>query len=692
MEIVTGTITEAFKCLISPFMDRVNYLLHYKRNANDVRNQMARLEELKKDIQNSANEAHLRGEVIKGVVEGWIIRVNQLQSREKELQKALEESKGWLQGGCSGCSRRYQVGKDAKQMIDQVNDLLNEGRTFDAVSYPAPLPPGLETMQTKDFHHYDSTKLAMAQIMKALKDEHINMVGVYGIGGVGKTTLMKEVAKKLKNKGDFNQVVMVTVSQDPVWTKIQSEIAENLGLPLTQECLSVRARLLVERLNKEKRILIVLDDLWKPLNLLEQVGISCGNNCKVVLTTRQFEVCNQMGTQINVEVKVLSKGDSRVLFKWAAGDRVEDDHTLGPVAEQVIRECGGLPLAIITIGRALRTKDLSEWEDAASQLKKSSSSPPDIDGVHEKVFCSIKLSYDFLASDATKFCLLLCCMFPEDSSISEDDLLLYVVGEGVFENIHTLREARNRLHTQLERLKRSCLLLDDSERKEGCVRMHDIIRDVSIWIASKEGHHAFVVESGRGLTQFPDREELEKCKRLSLMQNKITKFPNQLNCSQLMTLALRGNKDLTKIPDGIFQWMKSLKNLDMEGIGRITFIPSSLSCLTDLRVLRININSWNTYDDSPLDVSLLGKLKKLEILHVLGCNVKSLPEEIGELSNLKSLNLSQNSRLNIATNTLLRLSLLEELYLENSFDKWEMEGSETEGSEMEGLEDGSKAC
>ncbi|KAJ4955475.1 hypothetical protein NE237_012258 [Protea cynaroides] len=486
MEIVIGTITKASQYLISPFMDQVNYLLHYKRNADDVRNQMARLKELKTDIQSSSNVARMRGEVIKVVVEGWIIRVNQLESREtelqKELQKELEESKGCLQGGCSG---RYQVGKYAKQMIDQIKELLNESRTFDAVSYPAPLPPSLETIQTQGFQVYDSTKLAMDQIMKALKDEGINMVGVYGIGGVGKTTLMKEVAKKLKNNGVFNQVVMVTMSQDPVWTNIQGEIAENLGLQLTQESLSVRARLLLKRLKEEKRILIVLDDLWKPLNLLEQIGIPYGNNCKVVLTTRQFEVCNQMETQFNVEVKVLSKRDSWVLFKWAAGDQVEDDHTLQPVAEQLVRECEGLPLAIITIGRALRTKDRSEWEDAASQLTKSSSSPPDIEG------------------------------------------------------------------------------------------------------------------------------------------------------------------------------------------------------LSDLRVLSID-KMWGrwTDDQSPLDVSLLGKLKKLEILHVVQCNVENLPKEIGELTNLMSLNLSGNPHLTIPPNTLLRLSLLEELYLEHSFHKWEMEGSE----------DGSKAC
>ncbi|XP_042481761.1 disease resistance protein At4g27190-like [Macadamia integrifolia] len=689
MDIVTGAITQVVKYLVSPFMDHINYLVYYKTNANDLRKQMASLGEQKADVQRSVDAARLRGDVIKVVVESWLSKVNQIEFEETTLHNELEERKGCLQ---RGCSLRYRVGKDAKRMIDDVNQLLNEGRSFAAVLDPAPLPPGLESMQTLDFHVYDSTKLAMDKIVEALKDEGVRMVGVYGIGGVGKTTLMKEVAKKMKKDGLFDQVVMVTVSQEPVLKKIQGEIGENLGLPLSEESLDVRARRLLERLKKEKRILIVLDDLWKPLNLLEELGIPCESNCKVVLTTRQLHVCRQMETQSNVELKVLSEGDA-----WAAGDCLaENNDALCEVANQVVRECGGLPLAIVTIGRALRAKDLYVWKDAASQLKKPSSSPPDIEGVHEKVFRSIKLSYDFLESKATKFCFLLCCMFPEDFSISEDDLLPYVVGEGVFGDIDTLIEARDRLHMQMERLKASCLLLDDSERRERCVRMHDVIRDVSIWIASKEGHD-FVVKSGRGLTHFLEEDSdknLRKCKRLSLMQNEITKLPNRLEyCpDQLMTLSLRVNDDLREIPDGFFQGMISLKKLDLVNTN-ISSIPSSLSCLTDLRVLCISTDYWKDRDHEPFDVSLIGKLKKLEILQVRNVNVTRFSEEIGELTNLKSLDLSRNESMSFAPNILSRLSLLEELNLEESFHEWEIE---EEGLKKKEEDDGrilsKKAC
>ncbi|KAJ4967578.1 hypothetical protein NE237_019427 [Protea cynaroides] len=340
MYIIIGAITEVVKYLFSPFTDHFGYLVHYKRNSNDLKEPMARLGERKEDVQRSIDAAHIRGEVIKVMVKSWLKRVNEMQSKEMTLNNTLKQSKGCFQGGCYV---HYQVGKDEKQIIDQVKELINEGRTFTDVSDPASLPPSLEIKPTLEFQVYDSTKLAMDQIMGALKRENVNMVGVYGFGGVGKTTLMKQMAKILERHEVFYHVVMVIVSQDPIWTKIQGEIAENLGLPLTQEFLSMRARLLLDRLKKEKRILIVLDDFWNPLNLLEQIGIPYGNNYKVVLTTRQLEVCIQMKTQFNVEVKVLAKGDAWTLFKWAARDIIENDNTLRPKAKQIVRECGVFP-------------------------------------------------------------------------------------------------------------------------------------------------------------------------------------------------------------------------------------------------------------------------------------------------------------------------------------------------------------
>ncbi|XP_043698899.1 probable disease resistance protein At4g27220 [Telopea speciosissima] len=547
-----------------------------------------------------------------------------------------------------------------------------------------------------NFNIFESTDAARKGIINALEDKKLNFIGVYGMGGVGKTTLMQAMTKELKKERFFDRVVMATVSQNPLLKNIQDEIAESLGFKLEKDSESGRAGFLWQIIQHEKRILIILDDVWEPL-ILKDVGIPYGDkeDCYVIITTRFLYVCDQMNTQYKVEVKVLLEADAWELFRVSAGDCV-DSSELHPVAK--------------------------------------------IKGMQKEVFNSIKFSYDSLRGDDTQYCFLLCCLFPEDFIIFEDDLLPYVLSEDIFEDIDNMKEARNRLHLVLDTLKQSCLLLNVDGRS---VRMHDIIRDVAILIAQED--HGFVVEAGRDLREWPNAGKLtlRTCKRLSLMQNEISKFPaEQLVFSQLMILSLRDNESLREIPDPCFEGMISLKVLDLLNT-RIVSIPSSLSRLTELRVLRLNrykirytSSLWEQEEELPassLDLSLLGSMKKLQILdishydfttlpqeiggltnlkslhlsrnidmhfsknippeliispnvlsrlsdleelHLSHCNISTLPQEVGELTNLKSLDLSGNLRLIIPPKVLSRLSGIEELNLDDSFDEWEVEESE----------------
>lgn len=145
-------------------------------------------------------------------------------------------------------------------------------------------------MPDGDFVAFNSTVLAMNQIVKALNSSDINIVGVYGMPGVGKTMLIKEVGRLAKKECTFDDVVMVAVSQHQDLKKIQREIAEGLGLNLGDESKDLRARRLFARLKQQKKVLIILDDLWSRLELRE-VGIPCGvdhSGCKVVVTTRRL--------------------------------------------------------------------------------------------------------------------------------------------------------------------------------------------------------------------------------------------------------------------------------------------------------------------------------------------------------------------------------------------------------------------
>ncbi|XXG82627.1 hypothetical protein AAC387_Pa10g0533 [Persea americana] len=85
---------------------------------------------------------------------------------------------------------------------------------------------------------------------------------------------------------------------------------------------------------------------------------------------RSTEVCDAMESQVRIAVNVLSEQDSWSLIREKAGG-IEDTHSLNDLAWKVAKECGGLPLAIVTLGRALRNKDELVWENALLELQKN---------------------------------------------------------------------------------------------------------------------------------------------------------------------------------------------------------------------------------------------------------------------------------------------------------------------------------
>ena len=136
-------------------------------------------------------------------------------------------------------------------------------------------------------------------------------------------------------------------------------------------------------------------------------------------------------------IKVLPDEEAWNLFKGRAGNCINTPG-LHPIAKKVAKECGGLPIAIVTVGRALENKSEFEWSAAQPALQQLKNAiPKNIPGLDSKVYSSIELSYSYLKSDEAKSCFLLCCLFAEDSNISIEFLVRYGVGQRLFAKIDT---------------------------------------------------------------------------------------------------------------------------------------------------------------------------------------------------------------------------------------------------------------
>ncbi|KAK6933591.1 NB-ARC [Dillenia turbinata] len=368
-------------------------------------------------------------------------------------------------------------------------------------------------------------------------------------------------------------------------------------------------------------------------------------------------------------VMVLSEKEGWHLFKKMAGDCVASAE-VEPVAIEVAKECGDLPLAIVVVARALKNKNPTRWKDALRQLR--ASAPTNIRGMHMDVYSRLQLSYDYLDGEEIRHFFLLFCLFPEDYYLQIEWHMRCGMGLGLFHQAGlggTIQEARERADSYVDILKSACLLLDCD--KEGTVRVHDVVRDFCISsIASKGQPHMFLVKSSWELTEWPEIDCSADYTVISLVDTNIKQFPSGLDCPNLKCLVFFSKNQKVNIVNSFFDTMKELKFLAINR-ARIPLFPPSLGLLGKLRILYLDYCSLG-------EMEILGNLKGLEVLSMHHSRFKDnkLPMGISMLTHLRLLDLSHYRELLIPYGFLSNLSRLEELYLKKSFDKWEKESEE----------------
>lgn len=668
MEVIISIVAKIGEYTVSPVGRQLGYLFLYRSNIANLRTQIQHLRYVKDKVEHSVDDAIRKGEEIENEVQNWLNRVSGIsEEAEKYFEHEGQANTNCSIGSVPNLVSLHRLSRKAKKMTEGIVGEIQNGNKFDKVSYR----PILERIvEVKGYESFETRLTILREIMESLTDPIVNMIGLYGMGGVGKTMLAKEVSRKAKEEKLFNEVVLATVSQTPNYEKFQQEIGDKLGLEFTEKSLSARSDRLRHRLRQEKKILIIVDDVWEKIDLYD-VGISfedAHKGCKILLTSRsQHVLCNDIGVEKNFPIPLLSENEAWDLFSKIVGDSVED-FNIQPLATQIVRECACLPIAITTVANALKNKSCPVWKDALQELRMSS--PTNIKGMHANVYSSIKLSYNFLGSEEAKSLLLLCSLHDEDENISISYLLRYGLGLDMFQGVSKLEEARNRVFTLVESLKSSCLLLEGDYINR--VKMHDVIRDVIISVGSKE-RQMHNIGSVAEIEECLMKKKLKQSYAISLFPNKVDKLPDRMECPLLEFFLINSDNQSLQIPDHFFQETKELRVLDL------TFVcfeplPSSLCFLQNLRTFCL-------FHSKLGDISLLGQLKNLEVLDLARTDIEQLPTQIGQLTRLRLLDLRYCYNLEvIQPNVISNLLRLEELNMEESYTKWEIEGVNDEGS------------
>ncbi|KAH1149740.1 hypothetical protein GYH30_043991 [Glycine max] len=679
IEPVTNSVLDLVK-------KHVDYI-RYRQNVGELYECVEQLELDKERVDHQCNRAVKNGHKIEVKAREWSRKVGEFKTEVENYKN----DEGHRKAGLTNCLFpyfRYRLGRLAKKKAVEGKKLIDGCPKPDEIAFRGNVTFNDAILSNTDLMEFDSRKSIMEDIMEKLEDPTVKMIGVHGPGGVGKSTLIKAIAGSAQVKKLFNVVAFSEITANPNVKKIQEDIAYVLGLTLEGEGENVRADSLRRRLKQEKEnTLIILDDLWDRLDL-NKLGIPLdddmnglkmkgarkpdemsGTNkekslddykgCKILLTSRDTTVLSEkMAVKSIFGVKELEEAEAMRLLKKVTGIPDQMSHS----KQEIVRKyCAGIPMAILTVGRALRNKSESVWEATLDKLKRQ-----ELVGAQYSMEISVKMSYDHLENEELKSIFLLCAQMGHQPLIM--DLVKYCFGLGILEGVYSLREARDKINIWIQKLKHSGLVMLD-ESSSIHFNMHDMVRDAALSIAHKE-KNVFTLRNGK----LDDWPELERCTSISICNSDIIdELPNVINCPQLKFFQINSDDPSVKIPESFFNEMKKLRVLILTGI-HLESLPPSIQCLSNLRLLCLErcILDGN--------LSFIGELKKLRILSFSGSQLKKLPAELCCLDKLQLLDISNCSLVEmIPRNLISRLISLEELYIRKSLIK-KLTGGETNRS------------
>lgn len=632
---ISNTITSM---IINPLIQQINDAIHLDENRNILESQLNRMKSLLLDISNQfQDQQRTLPETVSnclGRMETEVVKARDLIDRSLQPQHCLDF-----------LIFKPNLPRQIREWKADFEGLFRELQTDISVFYTAreivSSAPHQAELLLQDAPDYGFVGLGIKSAEIQLKEwltetPQVGLIGVWGMGGVGKTTLLKKVYNYYKVSNIFDVVIWVTVSQFSI-IELQSCIAQTINLDLTvfNSNIDMRKMKLSAQL-KIKKFLLILDDMWIPLNL-KQLGVEFGNDrgSKVVFSTRNGDLVRQMNTGKSMQLQPLSPEEAWELFRNVAFKDSPLSPGLEEIAKDVANECKGLPLAINVIASTMiGIKGVDQWNLALSQMQTMDSNFPSTHPrVEYELYQILRWSYDRLPNANFKNCFLYCAMFPEDKEIEVDKLVGMWIAEGIVESKNPailMETAKSYINLLVDRC-----LFEVAHFPQGIVflKAHDVLRDLAIYIGEKEENCFF--RAGQMHEHFP-LEIREDCKRISLYENNITQLPPQgLKCTNLVSLILRGNKGLEEIPEAFLVNFPCLKVLDLSRT-KLKTLPKSLWQLTQLEFLDL---SYTEIEDVPEGIK---NLSRLQFLDLSGCSkMRSLPRHIRELKNLKSLQASQ---------------------------------------------------
>uniref|UniRef100_A0ACD6A1X0 Uncharacterized protein n=3 Tax=Avena sativa TaxID=4498 RepID=A0ACD6A1X0_AVESA len=553
------------------------------------------------------------------VADSFLVRVEGFEpaANSQKLKQLVKQMGDLLTKG----KTRHKIAgeiKDIKLRVKEVADRRDRYRVDSIVANPADttaVDPRLLALY-KENQEIVGVEEARDELIEKLTDgdvvskSQLKILSIFGFGGLGKTTLARELYDRLQAQYDYQAFVIVGRNPDPkkVFKDILLGIDKQKYMDFNLAMLDERQ--LIDELREQlvnKRYFIIIDDVWdtKTWGIIRCAFMDNDCGSRIIITTRIFEVATKAGDVYRI--KPLSSEKSEELFYTRLSSDKSKCHYNQQVelSEKFLQKCGGVPLAIITIASLLASKPRDDWSKVYNSIGFGLGHNEDVENMRKILLYSYHDMPSYL-----KTCLLHLAIYPEDHEINKVGLIWKWVAEGFVHDEPNMRpfEVGERYFNDL--INRS-MIRPVQEVRHGAVSacyVHDMVLDMICSLSNKE-NFVSILGSTEQCTSLQGN-----VRRLAIQNGFIHKHGPLANTH---TQQLRSFNATCCLIDA----MPSLENFQA------------------LRILDLYVCSFANGHSYHLEH--LGKLLQLRYLRLEAIPITELPEEIGDLKFLQTLNIRQ---------------------------------------------------
>ncbi|CAK9257907.1 unnamed protein product [Sphagnum jensenii] len=493
--------------------------------------------------------------------------------------------------------------------------------------------------------------------------EKVSIIGLVGMGGIGKTTLSKNIYRLI-----YKQYDKCSYLED-VKSKHLHDVQKQLLRDLCDKDKDVNDDDLnnIKCFTTLKKVLVIIDDVGTTENLvalhdLLVNGEEKKNKSKIIVTCRNWQILeNHVNEAGKVDVNLLEERQAKRLFMFHAyGVEKKMKPNFNVIIDEIVKACGGLPLNIEVMGRFLNTKHcLQIWKEALWRLSAAEA----LGGGRENevLWNKLKISYDDLEEEEKNMFLDIACFFNGHETNTTFRIGTYrspILG---------LRNLKDRSLVKIT--------------KDGYLNMHEQLKDMGQKIALEQRSRIFIWNpkkpnyflankkvEGMSITSCEEKcslphqiaKELPNLKLLTMTKTSSSVIQvciQQQNQKKLKWLHLQ-ECNMKKLPFDL-TYFSDLRIFHLVMCYELQELPPSIGQLNTLQ--EIKLCNCSQLNELPISIDRLIALQELDLS--LCSNLKELPTSIGQLNALQKLNLFQCSMLKELPASICQLTTLKTLNL-----------------------------